>query len=184
MAKEARSEAEVDESAKPVPQVKSKKLLIILLAALLVTLLLGGGLALLLMGKHADQEGEEGEVVSEKIDKKKAAKDAIPVYVALDAFTVNLVPENGEQFLQLTLSVEVEDLHVGDRLKTFTPKLRNNVMLLLSGKKASELLSKEGKEKLAEEIRALINQILAPDVDNASDEVPIKEVLFTSFIIQ
>lgn len=93
---------------------------------------------------------------------EKAGKEALPVYVAMDAFTVNLAPEAGDQYVQLVLSLEVAETPVGDRIKTFTPKIRNNVMMLLSGKKASELLTKEGKEKLAAEIRDQMNEILAP----------------------
>jgi flagellar FliL protein len=37
------------------------------------------------------------------------------------------------------------------------PKIRNNLTLLLSSKKASELLPKEGKEKLAEALKDEIN---------------------------
>jgi len=178
MAKEAKPEAARAEAA---PPKKSKKLLIIVIAALLVVLLLGGGaVAFLLMRKNA-AEGAGEEVVAHKTE--KASKQEVdPVYVAMDAFTVNLAPEAGEQYVQLMLSVEVEDVHQGDKIKTFTPKIRNNVMLLLSSKKASELLTKEGKEKLAEEIRDQINGILAPGAKK--DEAPVKEVLFTSFIIQ
>jgi flagellar FliL protein len=70
----------------------------------------------------------------------------------------------------------------GEQIKAYTPKIRNNVMLLLSTKKASELLTKEGKEKLAGEIRDQMNQVLAPNAKGY--DVPIREVLFTSFIIQ
>lgn len=182
MAKDAKPEAASAEAAAPK---KSKKLLIIILAALLLVLLLGGGAAaFLIMKKNAAEGGGEEEVAHEtvKSSKKKVEKEALPVYVAMDAFTVNLAPEAGEQYVQLVLSVEVEDAHTGDKIKTFTPKIRNNVMLLLSGKKASELLTKEGKEKLAEEIRDQMNEILAPGAKK--DEAPVKEVLFTSFIIQ
>ena len=113
---------------------------------------------------------------------KKKGKEVLPVYVPLDAFTVNLVPESGEQFLQVVLSVEVADVITGDKVKTFTPKIRNNVMMLLSGKKASELLTKEGKEKLAGEIRDQMNTVLGSG--NKDGEGAVREVLFTSFIIQ
>jgi len=182
MAKEAKPEPVVVEAASPR---RSKKLLIIIAAALVLLLVIAGGAAFLVMKNRATQEGEDGaEVATEtaKSDKKKTTKEVAPVYVALDAFTVNLVPENGDQFLQLMISVEVKDLHTGDKLKTYTPKLRNNIMLLLSGKKAAELITKEGKETLANEIRGLINQILDPG--SAEGEEPVKEVLFTSFIIQ
>jgi flagellar FliL protein len=181
MAKEAKPEADAAEAPK-----KSKKLLIIVAVALVLLLAIGGGAAFFLMKGQANPDGEEGEVTTEKakVDKKKGAKEVAPVYVALDAFTVNLVPENGDQFLQLIISIEVSDLHMGDKVKSYTPKLRNNVMMLLSGKKASELITREGKVTLANEIRDLINQILEPGSKAPPAEAPVKEVLFTSFIIQ
>ena len=181
MAKEAKPEtANVDAA----PPKKSKKLLIIIAAAFVLVVALGATATLLLMKGQSADGHEEDEVATEndKASKKKSGKEIAPVYVALDAFTVNLVPESGEQFLQIVLSVEVADLLAGDRLKSFTPKIRNNVMMLLSGKKASELLTKEGKETLAGEIRDQMNEVLAPDAK--SENAPVKEVLFTSFIIQ
>lgn len=178
MAKEAKPEADV--AATPAPK-KSKKLLIIVAALLVVILAVVGGGAMLLMKKHAASADEEGDATSEtvKVEKKGETKEIPPTYVALDAFTVNLV---GDQFLQLIISVEVTDLHTGDRLKNFTPKIRNNVMMLLSGKSAADLITKEGKETLANEIRDLISDILEPG--SKGDKGPVKEVLFTSFIIQ
>ena len=177
--------------AKPAPEnveivapKKSKKMLILIAAALVLILIIGGGAAFFLMRSHPAAEGEDPEATAEttKAVKKKGAKELAPVYVALDAFTVNLVPENGEQFLQLALTVEVDNIKIGDQLKNYTPKLRNNVMLLLSGKKASELISKDGKETLANEIRDLMNEVL--NMGEKGVEGPVKEVLFTSFIIQ
>lgn len=183
MAKEAKPEAESSEGA--APPKKSKKLLIIIIAALVVVLVIAGGVTFMLMKSHGGEDGEEGEVATEKAkaDKKKGGKEVAPVYVALDAFTVNLIPENGDQFLQLILSMEVDDLKTGDKLKSYTPKVRNNIMLLLSSKKASELLTREGKEKLASEILDLVNEVLEPGSKGKKDLL-VKEVLFTSFIIQ
>lgn len=178
MAKEAKHESE---SADAAPPKKSKKLLIIVLAAVLLLVLVGGGAAFFLMKNNA-AEGEDGEVATEKAEKKKSAKEVDPVYVALDAFVVNLGAENGGPFLQLTISVEVEDLHMGDKLKKSTPKMRNDVIMLLSGKKSEELITKEGKATLANEVRDLMNGILEPG--SKGDDGPVKEVLFTSFIIQ
>ncbi len=182
MAKEAKAETP---STNTTPPKKSKKLLIIIIAGLLVILLaVGGAAAFFLMSKPSAEDGDDEEAVTEqaKPSKKKSSKETLPVYVALDAFTVNLVPESGEQFLQIILSVEVSDAITGDRIKTFSPKIRNNVMMLLSGKKASELLTKEGKEKLAGEIRDQMNTVLGASTKDSDGAV--REVLFTSFIIQ
>lgn len=168
------------------PPKKSKKLLIIIIAA--VVLLAGaGGAAFFLLSKNADHGDDDDEVATEKATpakKKKNEKAAPPVYVPLESFTVNLVPEQGDQFLQLIVSVEVDNLPAADTIKLYMPKLRNRVMLLLSDKKASDLITKEGKEKLAQEIRAQMNEVIDPSTKGRDSESPVKEVLFTSFIIQ
>ena len=180
MAKEAKPEAEAKEAAAPK---KSKKLLIIIVITLLLLLLIGGAAAFFLMtGGDPEEGGAEGEVATEKAPaKKKESKEAaVPVFVAMDTFTVNLDQDTGGQYLQVVISVEVEEAHMGDKIKTYTPKLRNNIIRLLSGKKASELITPEGKEALATEIRNLMNEVLEP----GAKEGPVKEVLFTNFIIQ
>lgn len=179
----------MSKDAKPIegdaPPKKSKKLLIIVIAA--VVLLAGaGGAAFFLLSKNADHGDEDEEVAAEKVKpkKKKGEKAAPPVYVPFESFTVNLVPEQGEQFLQLVVSVEVEDVAAGDTIKLYMPKLRNRVMLLLSDKKASDLITKDGKEKLAQEIREQMNEVIDPSTKGRKVDAPVREVLFTSFIIQ
>lgn len=188
MAKDAKPAEEGTE----VPKKKSKKLLIIILAAVLVLVFGGGGAAYMLM-KSADHANDDEDVAEEttkpkKKDKKKEA-EVPPVFVNLDPFTVNLVPETGDQYLQVALSLELVDPHSEPTLKALMPKIRNNITLLLSSKKASELLPKEGKEHLAEVLRDEINSAIEPPVKNKKGEVipsegPVKSVLFTSFIIQ
>ena len=182
MAKDAKPTEEKGDAV--APKKKSKKLLVIIATALVLLLVVGGGGAYLLMKKSSatDEEDPDATEQAPKVEKKKDGKEVAPVYVPLDAFTVNLVSEQGEQFLQIIITAEVKDVKMGDKLKSYTPKLRNNIMLLLSGKKASELITKEGKETLAKEIRDLMNHVL-----NAGDKKadgPVVEVLFTSFIIQ
>ena len=182
MAKEEKP-AEATEAA---PK-KSTKMLIIILAAVLFIVLAGGGAAFFLL-KKGDEHADDEEVATEKEKpkKKKGDKEAPPVYISMDPFTVNLVPETGDQYLQATISVEAEEAAVGEKMKLHMPKLRNRIMLILSSKKASELASREGKEGLAEELRESINGVIGepPAKGKKAVEGPIKEVLFTSFIIQ
>ena len=170
------------EAGTPAPK-KSKKWLIIGIAVLVLVVGVAAA-AVLMMSKGSSQEGEDGEVTSEKAkpDKKKAGKETAPVYMALDVFTVNLAPETDGQFLQVNISVEVDNASIAEKIKTYTPKIRNNITLLLSSKKSTDLSATEGKESLAKEIRTQINQILEPG--SKEIEGPVKEVLFTSFIIQ
>ncbi len=177
MAKDAKAAAPAGGEEKP----KSRGKLIIIIAAVLVILLAGGGAAAYFLLRDHDADSEEAAPEKPKKE-KKGEHAAAPAYATLDRFTVNLVPETGDQYLQVEVSVELEDLLSSEKLKLHMPKLRNQVMLLLSSKKASELNSKEGKELLATEMAARMNEVLAPE--NKGKGGPIKEVLFTSFIIQ
>ncbi|MCE1239352.1 MAG: flagellar basal body-associated FliL family protein [Azonexaceae bacterium] len=191
MAKDNKPAENGDEAA---PK-KSKKLLIIILAVVLLLVVGGGAAAFLLMkGSHDEEHADDDEVAEEpakpakKKDKKKE-HGAPPVFVNLDPFTVNLVPETGDQYLQVALSLELEGPESQAELTAMMPKIRNNVTLLLSSQKASELLPKEGKEKLAAEIMDEINSAINPPVKNKKGEQiapdgPVTSVLFTSFIIQ
>src|SRR5574343_179024 len=187
MAKDAKPAEEGAEAPK-----KSKKLLIIILAVVLLVVLGGGGAAYMLLKKapaeDGDEEAAEETTKPKKKDKKKDAHVA-PVFVNLEPFTVNLVPETGDQYLQVVLSLELEDPLEEPNLKAQMPKIRNNITLLLSSRKASELMPKEGKEQLAEALKEEINSVIEPPKKNKKGEVvtpegPVKAVLFTSFIIQ
>ncbi|HEX6733262.1 MAG TPA: flagellar basal body-associated FliL family protein [Azonexus sp.] len=187
MAKEAKP---ADEGTAEAPK-KSKKLLIIILATVLLLVVVGGGVAYkLLAGGHADEEDDEyaEETAKPKKAKKKDGPAALPVFVNLEPFTVNLVPETGDQYLQVVLSLELENIEADAALKALMPRIRNNITLLLSSKKASELLPKEGKEQLAQALKDEINAAIAPPARGKKGgghiEGPVQSVLFTSFIIQ
>lgn len=173
------------ETGTEVPKKKNKKLLIIILASVLILVLVGGAAAFLLMKKTSDETADE---TSSPAKNKKAEHEEPPVFVNLEPFTVNLIPETGDQYLQVTLSLELEGPLVEAEIKGQMPKIRNNLTLLLSSKKASELLSKEGKERLAEGLKKEVNSAIDMPKDDkkggASAEAPVKSVLFTSFIIQ
>lgn len=190
MAKDAKP---AEEGAEQPPK-KSKKLLIIILAVVLLLVIGGGGAAYVLLSKSSHADGDDEEVAEEteapaKKKSKKKEKAGPPVFVNMEPFTVNLVPETGDQYLQVILSTELESAEAEPQLKALLPKIRNNITLLLSSKKASELLPKEGKEKLAEELKNEINAVVSPDEEapkgkHTATEGPVKSVLFTSFIIQ
>ena len=68
----------------------------------------------------------------------------------------------------------------GELIKANMAKVRSRVLLLLSGKKASEISSVEGKRLLATEIIAVLKQ---PFVDKGEPQ-QVYDVLYTAFIIQ
>ena len=98
----------------------------------------------------------------------------------VDQFTVNLQPENGDQYLQLAITLQAGSLEESEVIKTNMPKVRSRILLLLSSKHASEINTPEGKQQLSKDIMEAVN--LPFESDGEAQEV--SEVLFTAFIIQ
>jgi flagellar FliL protein len=173
--------------AEGAPPKKSKKLIIIIAAALVLVLVLGVG-AVLLLKKPPAAEGEEetsSETAKKDKAKKKDEKHAVPAYLKIDPYTINIKGEQGDQYLRLEMTAEFDDMKTADSAKNYMPKLRNQTMLLLSGKLVGELTSKEGKEKLAKELKDEMNMVLGePEKGEKAPKGPVKEVLFTDFVIQ
>ncbi|MDR2636786.1 MAG: flagellar basal body-associated FliL family protein [Zoogloeaceae bacterium] len=165
---------------------KSKKLVIIVLATTVLLFIIVGVGAVFLLSHGGDEEDEED--APEEVQKsKKKNSNAPPIFVNLDPFTVNLRPdENGEGFyMQVEISLEVDDLEADALLKSLMPRIRNNLTLILSDKKSSDLVSKEGKQALANEIRDEINGIIGqPAGKDRPPQGPVESVLFTRLIIQ
>ena len=166
------------DAAVVVPAGSKKKLAIIALAAVLL-LGGGGGAAWYFMNAGGEEAAEHGAKDAKK-KKKKETSDAKPEYVPVEAFTVNLQPENGEQYLQVQFTLQVEGTEQGTLIKDNMAIVRNRVLLLLSGKKASEISTVQGKQQLAAEIQAIIREPFVKE----GDEQEVTDVLFTSFIIQ
>jgi flagellar FliL protein len=107
-----------------------------------------------------------------------AAITSTPATVDLEAFTVNLQPENGEQYLQTTITLNLNSKNNSDALTMRMAEVRNTILLTLSSKKASELSTPHGKRTLAKEIVEAINSL-----PNAG-KLGVNDIFFTSFIIQ
>ncbi len=132
--------------------------------------------------EHREDSELASEIATKPNLQAQMQEASSPVYVAFDPFTVKLLKENGDQVLQLAITVEAENMRIVEKLKMYTPNLRNSVMLLLAAKKASDLDLIGGKERLANEIRELMNDVM--NTGDKGTEGPVREVLFTSFVIQ
>lgn len=155
-----------------------KKKLIIMIAAAVLVLGAGAGGGWYFTQSSAADHAEEPAKESKK--KKKKDPEAKSEFVPVEAFTVNLQPENGEQYLQVQFTLQVAGAEQSQLVKDNMAVVRNRVLLLLSGKKASEISTVEGKQQLASEIQEAVKQPFEKD----GDEQDVTDVLFTSFIIQ
>ncbi len=213
----------------PSPAPKGKKKLIIIVAAAVLLLSLAGGVTVFMMKRSAAaaaaaaaaaeegaEDGGEEAAASHAPAKAGAAKHdpkAMPVFVPLDPFTVNLADREAERYAQIGITLEVEDAKVADQMKVYMPAIRNNILMAMADRTAGELMGRDGKIKLGERIKRETSRALGVDVpeEEATDEaeeakpgkakadgkpakkkkkkvatapLPIKAVHFSNFIIQ
>ncbi|MBN8748091.1 Flagellar basal body-associated protein FliL [Xylophilus ampelinus] len=175
---------------------KSKLLLIVL--ALVVLGGAGGGGWFYLQSKKAHVEDEEEEVHA------SAKKPASPNYLALENMVVNLADPGGERVAQVGITLDLSDAKAADQLKAMMPAVRSSVLLLLTQRTSEELLKRDGKEKLAQDVQVEVARALGYEVPKASRKAkdaddedepprrkarkapasPVNAVLFSSFIVQ
>lgn len=141
-------------AAAPAKGSKKSRLLMIIAIAVVVLGAGGGGAWWYFSRGH---DGEEATV--------KAPPALPPVFVPLEAFTVNLQPgkDGTQQYMQIGITLKMAGQPVADAIKDQMPEIRSRLLLALSAKKAAELLSPEGKHKLAEELMVEVVKVIDPE---------------------
>ena len=131
-----------------------------------------------------------------------------PTFLPMDNMVVNLADPGGDRFAQVGITLELADGKTSEKVKSHMPKIRSGVLLLLSQRTSEELLSREGKEKLAADIRSEVLDALGyvppraktrkkraaareddeedsqPRKATVDSNAPVHAVLFSSFIVQ
>lgn len=178
----------------PAAPKKSKKLLFILIGVLVLGLLAGAGALYIMKKNAAAAEGLDEEDAPAAHAKPLDAKSA-PTFLPLDNMVVNLADAGGNRFIQVGLTLQLEDSKTSDAVKAFMPSIRSRVLLLISQRTADEMLTMEGKEKLANDIMGAIAEIMGYAAPKAAGEEggkkakkaaasPVQAVHFSSLIVQ
>lgn len=185
------------DAAKDKPAGKKKLVLIGAIVALLV--IVGAAAAWFLLARGHGAEGEEGAPAAQH---KAAAPKGPPTFLPIENMVVNLADPGGDRFAQLGLTLELADSKTAEQVKQFLPAIRSGILVLVSQRTADELLTKDGKEKLAQDILREVSKPLGykvpkkrkPSKDEEADDEdeepvrpssnPVRGVLFSSFIIQ
>jgi len=201
--------ATADASADAKPK-KSKKLLFIIIGVVVLALV-GGSAAFFLMKKGHDEEGgEEGATAAAEAPEPppppKHDPKAPPTFLPLDAMVVNLADEGGNRFVQLAITLQLDDPKVAEDMKVYMPAIRNGILMLISQRTAEQMLVVEGKEDLTQDIIGEISAVMGYDYEDPREDAteteaaaapkgkkpkrkravynPIRGVLFSSFIVQ
>ncbi len=155
---------------------------LILIVGLAVLLLGGGAAAFFLMG--GDDEAADGETTAEAEEttpEPEAEPEGEPLYVEMKPkFIVNLPPGGPAKMLQIALTVYTRQQAVADFIGANDPMLRHHLNNLFESQSSAELLTLEGKQKLQEAVRELLQE----KMEEMDQPGRIKGVYFTEFVLQ
>jgi flagellar FliL protein len=154
------------EGAEPEGGKKKGKLIIIIAAVVL----LGGGAGAWFMLGNKDAKTEE------------AAELLPPRYITLDPpFVVNFEAESMVRFLQVTVGIMTREVTIETMVKANDPRVRNDLLMILSNQTYETVSTSEGKEELRkrclETVRAIVTEL-------KGDPAQVEALYFTSFVMQ
>ncbi|MBL8324423.1 MAG: flagellar basal body-associated FliL family protein [Rubrivivax sp.] len=158
-------------AAEAAPPAKSKKMLLIIVAAVVLVAVLGVGAMLMLKKKPAESEDEEADgskpakAAAVKVDPK-----AVPTFVPLDPFVVNLADKEAERYAQVGITLEITDAKLGDQIKALMPAIRHTVLMLLAEKTAAQLIDRGGKEMFARQVQRESSRVLGAEIEDDAQE--------------
>lgn len=150
----------------------SKKLLLVMIVLVLLSSAGAAAAIYLVLDQRGGAEGEA---------QQQTQAPTPPVFTRIEPFTVNLADDRfGSRLLYIGITLRVGNEQSKAIIKEHMPQVRSRLLILLSGKQASELTSTEGKEALAQDI---ISRLSVPLTEN-QPPLDLREVLFTEFIVQ
>jgi flagellar FliL protein len=157
---------------------------VILIAVIVVVLLGGGGAGVYLFypGLLGALTGAQADAGAKKGARAKEVKPKEPpIYVELgDAFVVNFSDGNRTRYLQVRIEAMTRDQTIAAAINTHLPRIRNNLVFLLSAVDNQTISTVAGKERLRDEALKEVQDVLRDEIGKPG----VEAVYFTSLVVQ
>jgi|SRR5690625_3289048 len=85
-----------------------------------------------------------------------------------------------QRYLQVAMTALTRDPEVVDAIEVHLPLLRNHLLVLLGSRSFEELYEEEGRTRLSEQARDLVNDLLRQEIGRPG----VEAMLFTEFVMQ
>jgi flagellar FliL protein len=195
----ADDELELDTQSR-APGSGFKMIILMVILALLVSASVIAGLYftgnLNIGGEASSKAADESPAAAESETPTEAAEHKPAIYIDMKpAFIVNFPDDAVAEYLQIEMQAQAHDEQVEAVMRRHMPVIRNDILLLLSSQKYSDLKTREGKQHLQKAVLDKVRKIVregmvselqteeAQKVDTAS--LPnVDNIFFTSFIMQ
>jgi flagellar FliL protein len=157
---------------------------IILIAIAVLNMISMGAVAFILWSSHkAEQKKPKIDDVIEGVHKEDSERDPASVnkedivgkLIPMETFLVNLAGSRGSKLVKMNIELELENEAVMSEIEKRKPQIRDIIIIILSSKNYDQIVTKEGKDALRDEVRDTVNSFLTKG--------HIKRVYFTEFIV-
>ncbi len=159
---------------------KKQSLILIALAVINMFVVVGVG-TMIWQGRKKDAaepkiehviNGEKQTQDKEKADKEeKVEKETV---VPLETFIINLAGSKGRRVAKVNIELSVQNDTVKSEIDQRKAQIRDIIIIMLSGRSYEQVSSREGKEKLKDDLKDRVNEFLSKG--------KIKDIYFTEFI--
>jgi len=181
MAKEEKKDKEEEAGADSGPPIMK-----IVIIAVVLSMLLGGGLVggtFFFVNKMNEDKLAAAEANAE--GGEAAVPDLPPEYHSMDPkFIVSFNSGKESRFMQFSVEVMTRDSEVIPKIEEHMPVIRSSLLMLFGSQNYNAMLTREGKERLLEEVATDINVTLKKVLGSEEMVSSIEEAYFTSFVIQ
>lgn len=157
-------EKDAPENADEAPKKKSKTMFFIIIGVILLVLAGGGFFAYttLLAPPAAEIDTDAPQPMGE--------------ILTMEPFVVNLADPAGKRYLKVQVEIELENLKGLENAERAVPRLRDNVIMMMTALSFEEVMTPEGKIRVRDELLERFNMALRPD--------RVRNIYFTEFVVQ
>lgn len=126
---------------------------------------------------------EKAPKKQEAAAEKPSSKPPAPaIYLKMDPqMVVNFDANSEVKFLAVDMEFMAREQEVIDNLNRNMPKLRNNILMLISNRDYKTLMTREGKDQLRAEALAEARKVLKQETGSGDK---LEDLFFTSFVVQ
>ena len=161
----------------------------IVIIAVTLALVLGGGLVGATFYFVSNMNDEQ--VSSKKDDTEASAEEAEgepvlpPKYRSMDPkFVVSFSDQKKSRFMQFSLEIMSRDAEVIKQIESHMPVIRSSLLMLFGNQKHEDMVTREGKQKLLNDVVADINNSLQKIAGEDELQKNVEAAYFNSFVIQ
>lgn len=152
----------------------------------------GGALIFLLLGAGSSYIVLKHLAPPPDVQKPQALATTPAIYITLTpSFIANFSKAGRQRYLQAEISFLFREPALEQQLALHLPAIRNAVVTLINQQDFAALHTVVGKDKLREELRTAVNNILRVEQALAAKTDPalaisaeVEQVLFTNFVMQ